>query len=557
MNDWRDRLVDSSLQELHGSRPPDLSARVWLSLQEGQRASPPPPQRAPVLPPRSLAALLLAAVLLGFAVAFAGSLWRGPAGAGGAEAEHVAVAIDVLTGQVQCREGGRVRTVAARAGAAPPFVAAAGNRLRADVPASFRLESFGLLVAGAHTELEVRSMEFTKRDGLVAASSLTLAVVAGVVTWHAMARTETAAAGEVLRMQADRGEGAALVAENDRLRQRLQQLEQQNESLQAQIGQREAATVAAPPAAAAPPEQPAPPAVAASMLFTDPKYAEALAKIDWSKMGAVSFEMGPLLAELAAAMAKEGAELPMELAVKVSQLNAKLVEQVPALLAAGVPGFGPNGSYTHPLVVANTLANALAAAGKSLTPAQQQQIEGLVRAFSAEGQSIAEASREFSLEQLLAESEMKDRFFREVGTLLAPDQHGAIYPEGATAHEGVSLFDTGVLMRAHAQPIQAKNADDFARIVSGKLENQLGLDEGTAAQVRTVLARASADPELWRQTASPVETSQAHFLRSGRTQTALRAQLAWMRAIQREVPLSPEQRKKLAKMTQVLVPLPR
>jgi hypothetical protein len=47
------------------------------------------------------------------------------------------------------------------------------------------------------------------------------------------------------------------------------------------------------------------------------------------------------------------------------------------------------------------------------------------------------------------------------------------------------------------------------------------------------------------------------MLKSGRTAAALRRQLQWMREIQREVPLSPEQRKKLAKTHRVLVPLPR
>lgn len=560
MNDWNDRLVDAALQELHGSKPPDLSARVLLAMQQGPRGQlprvlPPAPRR-----PWLLVALLLAAILLGVAATSAATAWW-PLRQPGSE-DTVAVGLDVLAGRVDCVESGVARAVVAGGTQGPAFVARPGNRLLTPRGSSFRLQSFGLLVTEANTELEVRSMEFTKKGGVVAASSLTLAVAAGVVTWHSLTHTEAVSAGEVLRMQASNqagsGDSAALVAENERLRQQLAAVTKQNEDLLAAVSRRDAmpAVQTPAPAEAPAPSEPALPAVSAAMAFSDPKYADALAKIDWTKIGEVTQEMGPLLTQLAEALAKEGAELPMDVAMKVTQLNSKLLEPVAALLAAGVPGFGPNGSYTHPLVVANSMASALAAAGHALTPAQQQQIEGLVRAFSAEGQSIADAQHEFPYEQLAAEIEMKDRFFKEVGSLLAPEQHGALYPAGATDYEGTSLFSTGVLTRAYAEPVQAKDATDFARIVGDKIGHELGLDDNAAAQVRAVLAQTASDPGLWRDPASPIETSQAHFLRTGRTQTALRAQVAWLRAIQQQVSLTAEQKKKLGKI-RVQVPLPR
>ena len=152
---------------------------------------------------------------------------------------------------------------------------------------------------------------------------------------------------------------------------------------------------------------------------------------------------------------------------------------------------------------------------------------------------------------------MKDRFYKEAGGLLAPDQHGALYPEGAAAHEGTSLYSTGVLMRVHAEPVPAKDAGDYARIVSNKLMEHLGLDEAAAARVRAVVARSVGNADLWRDPASPVETSQAHFLRTGRTKAAMRAQVEWMRALQREAGLTSDQLQKLRRSSRVLVPLPR
>jgi hypothetical protein len=274
-------------------------------------------------------------------------------------------------------------------------------------------------------------------------------------------------------------------------------------------------------------------------------------------MGAATHEMGPVLAQLAEAMSKEGEEIPIDLAVKVNQLNGDILAQVPALLESGVPGFGPNGTFTHPLVVANTLASTLAAAGRELTPAQQQQIDGLVRAFSVEAETIAGDQAGSALERLHAETQMKDRFYREVGSLLGAEQHAAVFPEGARAYEGASLFDTGVLLRVHAVPVPAKDATEFARVVGNKLAEDLGLDDATTAQVRAVLAQAANAPELWRDPANAKERQPGHFLRSGRTSTALRHQLEWMRMLEQRVALTPEQRKKLAKMAAVMVPLPR
>jgi hypothetical protein len=151
---------------------------------------------------------------------------------------------------------------------------------------------------------------------------------------------------------------------------------------------------------------------------------------------------------------------------------------------------------------------------------------------------------------------MKDRFFREMGGVLQPEQGGVIFPAGSGTHDGSSLFSSGLVTQVHGQPVAAKDAADFARIASGKLAEQLGLDEAGTAQVREVLARGVASPELW-QTRGDAAEANLRMMRSGRTQAALRAQIAWMRQIQQQVSLTPEQRQKLAKMKNVLVPVPR
>jgi hypothetical protein len=252
-------------------------------------------------------------------------------------------------------------------------------------------------------------------------------------------------------------------------------------------------------------------------------------------------------------MSKEG----MALAVKIQELNSKLVAQVPAMLQAGLPGFEVNGAYTHPLVTANTLSSTLAAAGQPLTEAQRAMMSGLVRTFSVENQSIADSSHEFTLEYLLAETEMKDRFYKEMSTLLTPEQYRAMYPEGSQGNDGVSLFGTGVVTRMYADAVPAANAADFARTASNKISESIGLDEATATQVRGVIERMTgASPELWQDPADSAE-KRFSFLKRGRTPAALRRQIEVMREIERSVSLTPEQKKKLRAMKKILVPLPR
>lgn len=550
--DWQDRAIDAALQELHGSKPPDLSARVLLALREPARGPLPVlhrPRRSYLIAWSAAAALLLAVFAIGWL--------RREAPPEVVENFTAELEFEVSQGAFECvaLAPGAARTVWVEAGTQGVFTARVGNRLRCADMSYGQLGTFGPIAAWPHTELEVRSMEFSLKNGVVAASALTLSVVAGVVTWHTLTRSETAVAGEVVRMEAGADRAAQLAAENAQLRQRITQLEQQ------------AVTAAAAPlriqAPAAPAEAPAVPAAAQpdapvplqAALFHDERFS-ALDAIDWATVGAATKEMGPLLAQMMEEMAKTG-EVPTELAIKIQELNGKLVAQVPAMLKAGMPGFGPNGAYTHPLVVANVLGSTLQAAGQPLNESQQAAIAGLVRAFGMENQGIVDQTREFELEHLAAEAAMKDRFYKEVSTLLTPEQYAKMYPEGGSIYDGANLFASGLMTRPYSEPVSAKDAGDFARLASHKLGEQLGLDEATSAQVRAVVERiASASPEIWQDKAGVVE-SKLRMLKSGRTAAALQQQLAVMREIQRQVSLTPEQKKKLASLKHVLVPLPR
>lgn len=559
--DWGDRLVDAALHELHGQAPPDLSARVLLALQEAPAGPLPllrrPPKRGSW---RAIAAVLLAALCLGALGAWA--LHRlAPAAA--PPAPFTVLEVAVVAGELACYPPAQATPSAVLATpdslspVAQSLVVQLGSRFRSQRASAFRLGTFGTLAASQDTELEVvdMGMGMDNKQGIVMAASLTLAVVAGTVTWHTLTRTDSAQAGETVRLEAPLAAGRAATASGElaALQQRNRELEQQLATLQDQLARRGAEPA---PAAAATVAADAPVPAVAGPMFDDAQFAAALAKIDWATMGEVTKEMAPLLAELVKAMGEEGAEVPMDLIGKIQQLNGKLVAQLPAMLEAGMPGYGPNGVYTHPLVVANTLASTLAAGGAKLTPAQQQSLSGLVAAFAKETQQIAGASREFAVEQLLEEVEMKDRFYREMSGLLTPEQLAKVAPDGGGGYDGANLFGSGLVTQASSVPVPAKDAADFARSASGRLAEQLGLDDAATAQVRAVMAQAMAAPELWNHR-NDVREQKLQMMRSGRATAALRAQLQWMKQIQQQVKLTPEQAKKLAAMQRVLVPMPR
>lgn len=375
--------------------------------------------------------------------------------------------------------------------------------------------------------------------------ALAIAAVAGVAAWSLLHdRAVVVAAGET-SSPTDRT--AELEAEIARLQQRLTEA----------TTERTAAAPTTNDVAATPTEAAAtPPPAAVSAAFVDARYAEVLAKVDWAKIGEVTKEMQPMLVELLKQAAETG-KPSTELALKLQELNGKLVSQVPAMLQSGAPGFGPNGAYTHPLFVANSLAATLAAGGKTLDPNQLAAIDGLVKSFAAENDAVAAAPRGFELERLLAETEMKDRFFAEVTSRLTPDQQAMLYPRDMAEYDGANLFGTGLMVRPYAAAIPAKDPADFARLASNRMTEDLGLDDAAAARVRSILeASATRATESF---AMPVDATEKtmRMMRKGRAAAALRAQLDAMRAIERDGGLTADQLAKLRKAQQILVPVPR
>lgn len=394
-------------------------------------------------------------------------------------------------------------------------------------------------------------MGFSMKNGVVAATSLTIGVVVGVVSWDALSGPEVRASGEVVHLESEALDTTDYSAENARLLTRLQSLEADNARL---MTVREGVASQAAVEESAPDEVLPEPEVATALMFEDARFADVLSKINWAAMGKATFEMQPLMTELVRAFEEDG-EVSTDIAVQIQNLNTHLLGEVPTMMEAGLPGTGPNGAYTHPLVVSNTLASTLNAAGQPLDEAQSAALAGLVRSFTAELDGVAAGQYEFESETMMHELEAKDRFYEEMSQRLTPEQFAAIYPKGSTDFDGLSLFGTGLVTRGLLRPIKAANAADFGRRAGNKMADALGFNDADTMRLRTVLESVSASSaDMWGKPASAVE-SKLKFLRAGRTKAALRNQVAMLRAVSRQFQLTSKQRKKLFSMQGVLVPL--
>jgi hypothetical protein len=542
-----DDLLQAGLFEvLGGEKPPDVASRVAARLaQHPQR-----PRSGRRRLPLAAAAALAAGIAL-FAMLRRDSLWAD-------------VGVSVATGR--CEWHGRDGVLALQQGDQRELRLRIADVLRTqDSPASLALAGFGRLDMQRTTELKVESMMTRKIGNRVVAGAITFAVIGGGVVWYATSGgSERAAHGETLHVEAGtqpEGTGALaakeLEAENRRLRERITELEAAR--------QRQAPDQPANPSPAdVEPAKPAAPAALAAAI-ADPKLAAALEAIDWRTFGESMQQMVPLMAQLAAALEKGemGPEF-LEVAGKLQQLNGKLVEQAKVLVDHKVPGAGINGAFTHPSIAANQVAAVLEIAGQPLAAEQRLRLTELAQRYAAqdEAERGAASGQDFQLEGVLREVELKDRFYAEVASALTPEQQQQLWSDRTKGRNGFDLFGSGVVWAQFARVEDVADRADFAKRMHAGLADKLGVSGANADKLRAVV-------DAWSQ-AWPADTwtdksdSLAHAMQVGtrpvktsRIAAAAKRQIALMREIMAQVPLTPEARKRLAESRAVFVPIGR
>lgn len=566
-----DRILDTSLEEVTGRvEPPDLVEKVRARLDGADTG--PAMDSSPVgdVAVRTVtgngsrgARWSVVGSLAGLAAAAGLLVWVGggfgdPGGAGAVP--RIELEVRVLRGEISWSGDGAVieRTGTHSAAAGQQFQLALfeGMQLQSGtVPTALQLPRFGTLYTESNTILEVETMELTQRRGAIAVGGVTLVVLAGTVTWSAFARTEEAGVGETLRMEtADpqpvimtASRQQALLDENEELRRRLAEAEAR--ASRQRVANEDAAPVMGDVALED--------ETVLAARFSDDKYGAALAGVDWKVVGTAMKGQVAVSAELAAAIL--AGEIPLELAGELQQFNGQLVGQLQPLMDGEVPGSGPNGTFTHPLVAANQVDQVLASGDAPLSEEQSSLVAAITDHYLAQDENlrIRAEGHELSLETLLEETAMKDRFYEEVGQVLSPEQHAMLYPDGVGDYNQLNLFGTGIIWAQVAKPALVEGPEDLARRNFSRFSDGLKLNPDQQERLRPLLDTWSRSypPEYWSETSNALERE--GIMKTSRTRMAAERQLALFKSMLNGLGLTAEQREKLLSNNGVLVPMVR
>ena len=400
---------------------------------------------------------------------------------------------------------------------------------------------FALLMFIVGLEIDFAHIERQKRRSLV------VGAVIGGLTWSAIGPKD---ATLDTPFAVDPESGGDLRTQNDRLEAELS-------SLKVKLNRKKLAKAEVKPT---PDEKKAVAKKSTSAIgvtFADERFQETLASIDWDAVGVSMKDMIPLLAKLAEAVAN-GETPDLAVAGEIQKLNGELLIAAQKIMDGNIPGTGVNGSWTHPVVVANQFGAALKAAGFELSKEQEDSLDRAMKFYSAKDQSLrlAEGDKEFKLEVLAEEATFKAAFYKEARGMLTEEQQKALFSEHTSGRGGFDPFDSSLMLMKYARPLRVKNAADLASKLSRKFSS-LKIDAGSKDRLDAILARWSNElsADFWSNKADALDKKGA--MSSARVRNALQRHTALMREIFANVNLTAADRAEMQRSLRFLVPLPR
>ncbi len=196
---------------------------------------------------------------------------------------------------------------------------------------------------------------------------------------------------------------------------------------------------------------------------------DALAEIDWGSVAEHMSAMVPLIDEIAGALAAGRPPSPEALGA-TQQHNGPLVVAALRLQQEGVPGTGPNGSFTHPAFMTNAIAANLEALGLALDANQMRRLGDIGADYERRDRErlAAYADATPQIRKLADEAQEKGAFFEAALGVLRADQRTALVPEAARGRVALDLFSEGLVWVGRAQPLRFRDPAHLTELVEAQ-----------------------------------------------------------------------------------------
>ncbi len=253
--------------------------------------------------------------------------------------------------------------------------------------------------------------------------------------------------------------------------------------------------------------------------------ADFLAAVDWGVVGTNLSAMTPLISQFAKRFAEDGTMDP-EVVGKINVYNGPLVT---AALAAGQRSkLEPNTAFTHPAFMVNAIAATLEAAKLPLSDAQQASLAELAGRYTSELARLPASGPEtWALTALVAESELRERFFVDAFRLLAAEQLAVLTPPYAKDRLQMDLFSAGLMWLAHAQTVPFQGREDLVATLEASAAQALGIGAAERPSFHEVIGEwaAASLPRTWLE-GDPDPLDAKGFVKVQRVHEAARLEVA-------------------------------
>lgn len=272
----------------------------------------------------------------------------------------------------------------------------------------------------------------------------------------------------------------------------------------------------------------------------------AFDKADWKALGVSIRDMNKLMPELMKSIAK-GEQPNPALMTKLQKSNMVLAAF--AIQSSNeLGGTGPNGSFTHPAVMANLVHSLLEESGDPLNEDQSKAINALGDTWLQENAQFEQSytAETFQLEKMINEVDTKQRFIDGVRNILTDSQQTLLFNAETTGRAGVDLLSPGLVYTQRTQ----ESDDDKPQLKVDALKRLWSLT-GTSMDDAKTLDEFKWISEAWVES-SPLTKSryarrsvEVTFPTVKLIQSSARAQLTAMKALLREGRLKEDEEKNL------------